>query len=98
MESVLIAYNNAPDTELHTFFESCADDHSAVTVLSTIASANISAMYSTHHLHNNWSVPTSVHFEHIQEHDSHRHHASQGSQVNVLHHRAFENDGHGTLP
>lgn len=26
MESVLIAYNNAPDTELHTFFESCADD------------------------------------------------------------------------
>lgn len=26
MESVLIAYNNAPNTELHTFFESCADD------------------------------------------------------------------------
>lgn len=26
MESVLIAYNNAPGTELHTFFESCADD------------------------------------------------------------------------
>lgn len=26
MESVMIAYNNAPDTELHTFFESCADD------------------------------------------------------------------------
>lgn len=26
MEKVLIAYNNAPDTELHSFFESCADD------------------------------------------------------------------------
>lgn len=26
MESVLIAYNNDPKTELHSFFESCADD------------------------------------------------------------------------
>lgn len=26
MESVLIAYNNDPETELHSFFESCADD------------------------------------------------------------------------
>lgn len=26
MENILIAYNNAPDSELHFFFESCADD------------------------------------------------------------------------
>ena len=26
MEKVLIAYNNAPQTELHNFFQSCADD------------------------------------------------------------------------
>lgn len=26
MERLLIAYNNAPDSELHFFFESCADD------------------------------------------------------------------------
>lgn len=26
MESVLIAYNNSPEIELHSFFEACADD------------------------------------------------------------------------
>ena len=26
MEHLLIAYNNAPNSELHFFFESCADD------------------------------------------------------------------------
>ncbi len=26
MENILIAYNNAPNSELHFFFESCADD------------------------------------------------------------------------